>query len=387
MTHNRRQRFLFLVSVVIVCGLATAVLAAVQVVPALTGVHDQPYAESWEFAHGAGKSLTVESSSVMVRIETHPGDELRVSFEGTRSPDTDGTLPEITATQNGEGVLVKEVRKTLSGKLNLGVWNAGRLHGTLTLEVPEERLGAVSVQNYSGGVSASGLSARSITLSTSSGSITASNLRAEETLSALSYSGFQSLENLSATHGDLSASGGNISLTQGTFESLTAHAYSGSISLSEVGVQGTAALDVSGGRVTVQGLSAESATVDAYSGSVTFENSRVTDSLHIDTSGGSVTVVLDQMADVYLSTYSGSVRLTLPQDADFAYEVETYSGSILVGFDPVQGGGAEADSPRSKTRSASGTVGSGTHQVQISTSSGSVSIHQTESDRSSGGRF
>lgn len=163
-------------------------------------------------------------------------------------------------------------------------------------------------------------------------------------------------------------SSGDVEISDQILSELSVESSSGDIRLSSV--QATEiALESSSGDQTVEGMTAESSSLTSSSGEI-----RVKD-LHggarAESSSGDITLRYSKFnADLEVRSSSGDVGLYLTESAGFRVEARASSGDIDSAF-PVTLSGADGESRRNRL---SGTVGDGTHQVSVQTSSGDITI-------------
>nr|WP_263323337.1 DUF4097 domain-containing protein [Neobacillus sp. Marseille-Q6967] len=124
--------------------------------------------------------------------------------------------------------------------------------------------------------------------------------------------------------------------------------------------------DGSSGNVEIDRLTTKSGTFDLSSGNVEIKD--YTGKLKADVSSGRFNLEMEKLTDsVEIDVSSGIVNLDLPDNADFELDGEVSSGKVSSDF-PLNSKEQEKDHIR-------GIHGSGKHKVDISVSSGNVSIH------------
>lgn len=125
--------------------------------------------------------------------------------------------------------------------------------------------------------------------------------------------------------------------------------------------------DGSSGHLTVRDLTARYSEIDISSGQVTLEN--ITGEIRGNSSSGSVLIdTPDLEAPIRWRSSSGSITLRLPDDAAFALDVQTSSGSIHSDFPIMVHSQSE--------RQLKGTVADGQIPVELKVSSGSIKIER-----------
>ena len=88
------------------------------------------------------------------------------------------------------------------------------------------------------------------------------------------------------------------------------------------------------------------------------------DTLRVGSTSGTVRAVLARNANIQISTISGRVTFGMPEDSGFAYNVDTVSGGVEIGF-------AHTGNKRH------GQVGDASRTVKVSTVSGKVQMQPT----------
>lgn len=125
--------------------------------------------------------------------------------------------------------------------------------------------------------------------------------------------------------------------------------------------------DGSSGHLTVRNLAARYTEIDISSGKVTLEN--ITGEIRGDSSSGSVLIDVQRLeAPIRWRSSSGSITLRLPEDAAFALEAQTSTGTIHTDF-PIM-------IHSQSDRQIRGTVADGQLPVELKVSSGSINIER-----------
>jgi lia operon protein LiaG len=131
----------------------------------------------------------------------------------------------------------------------------------------------------------------------------------------------------------------------------------------------TIAMESSSGDQTVEGMRAEHSTLTSSSGEIRGRD--LQGGIKAESSSGDITLRYSEfMADLEVRSSSGDVRLYLTDSAQFQVEARASSGDIDCAF-PVTLSGTDSQASRNRLF---GTVGEGTNQVVIRTSSGDITI-------------
>jgi hypothetical protein len=144
---------------------------------------------------------------------------------------------------------------------------------------------------------------------------------------------------------------------------------SGSVRASDIAARALF-IDTGSGHVELSGVTVDDLTVDTGSGGVEGQDV-ATDDAKIDTGSGGVDLELVRMGKgrYVVDTGSGGIRMDLPRDLSAEFDCSTGSGSIVADVEGV-------NLSRRQRRDARFTVGSGAADVQLSTGSGSIRLHQ-----------
>lgn len=247
-------------------------------------------------------------------VEIQRGDGDRVEFEETADRKLSDDLT-MRWWLDGETLRIKFC--------NTGRWDIGDLKKTLTVTLPSGLLlESAKITTVSADIEATELSARKIDWSTTSGGITA-QLFDTENIDARTVSGTVDLTSYADTEEvEVDSTSGSILLNLGSVE--------------ELGV-GTVS-----GKVQIAAVKSAQTELESTSGAI---------ALHLKEVSGACKI----------GTVSGAVTLALPEDAQFAVEFKTVSGS----FDSEIGLCKENETY---------LAGSGQNRFEIKTTSGSLEI-------------
>jgi lia operon protein LiaG len=163
-------------------------------------------------------------------------------------------------------------------------------------------------------------------------------------------------------------SSGDVEMNDQILSTLSVHTSSGDMQLSSIQAA-TVSLESSSGDQEAESIQAENSELTSTSGDV-----RVGDlqgGAKVKSSSGEITLsYLEFNADLGVRSSSGDVKLFLTEAAQFRLEARASSGDISCEY-PVTLAGASSEMSRNKVI---GTVGDGTHQVVVQTSSGDIAI-------------
>ncbi|MGN1248538.1 MAG: DUF4097 family beta strand repeat-containing protein [Candidatus Spyradocola sp.] len=263
----------------------------------------------------AVERIEIDWPSGRVDVTTHAGDALLLTER------TDAGVPDEFRVHWWLDGATLHVKFAASGaRMELyGGWRK-----ELTLTLPETlALDDVEIRSASTEISAEGLSAENLAVSTASGDVC------------------------------ISCDANAIRLGSA----------SGSIRLTQQGNAGEVSINTASGKIDASLSRANTAELESASGSITLAASSVDDLTARGTSGAVTCDLAVTPARCRLHAVSGEVTLTLPEDAAFTARVTTTSGSIQSDFALKKEGNTYVS-------------GSGDADVAIDTTSGSISIRQ-----------
>lgn len=164
----------------------------------------------------------------------------------------------------------------------------------------------------------------------------------------------------------LASSSGEINIQNVNVESLSCSTSSGSTNIENVSAD-EFNHSSSSGDLKATGITTKQTKTTSSSGSRTLK--KFTGGLSGSSSSGSIKVqYLTFSNDIKLNASSGSIEITLPNNSEFGLEVNTSSGGIKCAF-PI----SIKDSGRHRL---SGTIGNGTNNISLNTSSGDIEINK-----------
>ncbi|WP_075983058.1 LiaG family protein [Bacillus massilinigeriensis] len=121
------------------------------------------------------------------------------------------------------------------------------------------------------------------------------------------------------------------------------------------------------GNLTVNSIITKESSINLSSGNVDLNH--FVGRLEGDLSSGKINVKMDKLIDdVDIHVSSGKINLDLPKDADFKLDGKTSSGNISFEDFPLT-------IEKQESRKIQGTHGAGTHNIDITVSSGKVEIY------------
>lgn len=402
MQRSLKPLVIALVAIFVVCLIVTAILASAQILPdwrRMTAL--EPYEEQWVLDGSDGLDVDIDMTSVHVEVLPSDSGRIEAWFTGRRSPGSDGDAPIILVEESGGKLRIREQHTSSQALVRMDLFT-GRIEGTLTLRLPNATYGRFRAETFSGDLNCASIQASSIDLETSSGALSAHTIQSGGDLRLTTFSDNMTLSGLSAVEkAELDASSGSIVIEEIEARSLDIETFSGRISLNDATVEGalrlkTSSGDIAGnrwaadtlsteqfsgqlaadsarlngnalchtnsGRIRLQNFAAGELSLETFSGDVELSAADV-QSIKADTTSGRVSAHLLCVPAAQIETFSGRVELTLPEDAAFSYDINTFSGKIRLAY------GGEITG-----KEVQGSIGGGGSSIQIETSSGDITL-------------
>lgn len=167
---------------------------------------------------------------------------------------------------------------------------------------------------------------------------------------------------------NVNSSSGDVEIRDQNLSELSVQTSSGDLRLNSIQAS-TITMKSSSGDHTAEGLDAGRATMNSSSGEIRVKD--LQGETEAESSSGDISLsYLEFDTNLEVRSSSGDVTLHLTDTAQFRVEARTSSGDIDCAY-PVTLG--DADNEMRKNR-LSGTVGAGTQQVSVKTSSGDITI-------------
>ncbi|MDR0396186.1 MAG: DUF4097 family beta strand repeat-containing protein [Oscillospiraceae bacterium] len=366
----------------------------------------QTYNASWSLPVPPEPSLTIDVTSVRVRVESGSADTLDVRFEGVRTNARDD-YPRIEASCEDGQILIQQVHQQYARTISLDMFGLHRssLKGTLYVLAPRKVLFKnVIIKDSSGSVDVDSLRAAQASLYSNSGSVSARGVDAGGTLNIRTSSGGSAISNsvcgaltIEANSGNLtitevgaaivraktnsgtqtisrlnaeqdieaSTTSGGAKLSEVSAGSLSVRSSSGGISLANVKCAGALYAGASSGRISGASVYSAEARFESASGSIRLDDADI-GKVEAGASSGSVTLNLNKAVPTRVGTASGSVKLVFPRGSGIRYSFKTASGGLHCGSNQT--------GVISSRGLKEGTIGTGEIPVSVMTASGSLTI-------------
>ncbi len=276
-------------------------------------------------------SVELDMGSLNVDIVSTREDQVRLVLESNMPPDK---RAELVVERKGNTFTVEQIQR-----VRIGLFLNVRERLTLYLPAEYEEMFSIALR---------------------SGNVTMTEARTFSKLAIALTSGNVELGDILAGEYEVKASSGNVTLGSWT---------------------GSGSVHVSSGNVRAQSLSGDRHEIKTTSGTVRIESitgdvqlSVISGSLRVEhfegrgkftSTSGSLRVGIDRFTgDIDLHCVSGTIRASVPSDAAFRFEGESFSGSIHTDFPATKEG-----------RRATATVGnSPEYSLRCHTTSGSIKV-------------
>ncbi len=236
-----------------------------------------------ECAAGGAVSVRIKTISSAIHIHPAKGDTLSAELKGTFYSSQEGLQPELVVERNGGNILV-EVRYPNLGNV------ATRADMDLTVYLPDSFSGSLGLESVSADADVS-------------------MPLALEAFSFDSVSGSMHIADVTARRVSLATT-------------------SGSVDIEVTGCDTFSFTSVSGDLEAVT----DAADVDANTTSGRVELHGLTGSLKATSISGGIAAEFEKLGDVNIDTTSGGVSLTVPSDSGFSVSFDTASGDFNCGF-------------------------------------------------------
>ncbi len=379
--------------------------------------------EEQRYTVSGATTLSVKNSSGDVVVKGGEGQEVVIAMHKTAWGDSEQEAKadlealKVTIEQDGNTISVKVVEPQV-----VTIAGVGRSDSVdFTITVPKETFvtaetgsgdlslsdvrGDAGLYNGYGGITVRDLEGE-LKADTSSGKITASNVQAGEFVIDLhSDYGKITLEHASAGDVTISSSSGEISLTDvgaggdvslesgygrvafdtGSAASLDAGSSSGEVSLTGLTISNTVAANSGYGDLKVKKVSAEAFELTTSSGSITVDG--VSGSLKAESGYGSLDISNGELVTLDLHTNSGSIeysgslgdgphtissdygsiQLTIPEDSTLTFDLATDYGKVKSDLPVTLSGDLDV-------KHWIGTINGGGAELTVSTNSGDIRI-------------
>lgn len=374
MSKGMKTFLLVLVSIVVVSVLIVGIFTAASIssIKKLLGQggtvssNRTDYEEAWVLPFAENAILDIDLIAVDATIMPHDGEDIAVSFAGSRSANMAGDLPYIRAAYSGGRFKIEE--KYPEGAFGLQVGNIGAsMQGTLTVKVPKKAFKEIVCSLVSGSLRGEDLEAGVVSVDTTSGAVELYSIQASGRVRVDSVSGSQTLNDVRAGDVRMGSTSGTLQVENLEADALDISCTSGDMRLENIALEKNAAFDSTSGALRASAFAAKTIQVSNTSGGVRMEETKA-EEVRVDTTSGTCNIDLVAAAEVHIDTASGNVQIALPKDAAFAFALETVSGNVRMDF-PARIENKEGG------RYLSGTVGeAGSSTLRVQTTSGGIRV-------------
>lgn len=272
--------------------------------------------ESNFFSYGSIEYIDIEASVKEVDITATQTDEFLVTLTGTLTANYE---PKLIVENSGDSVSIKTQKTMQDMKIDENEL-------ILRIEVPVKYTNDIKCSTISGIISTEGLI----------------------------------LEDL-----DLSTVSGNISLNKMEIDNLELSSVSGNLNLNSVDSK-DANLGTTSGKTNIFEFSGKEVDSNSVSGSIDFSGQA--DEIDLSSTSGDLDLTLVNLqGNIDMSTVSGDVSISIGGSPDYRLTFRTVSGDF--------NSNADISIEKITNKNISATSGDGTHQISVSTTSGSLNIN------------
>jgi DUF4097 and DUF4098 domain-containing protein YvlB len=232
--------------------------------------------------------------------------------------------------------------------------------------LPQSFQGKIKAVGSSDSIMVSRFDLKEMDINSSSGSVTATDIKAESASFEVSSGKFAGDEIRSSGRLDIESSSGALDIGRIEGTEVTIEASSGGIRLDEVEASAELSIKASSGHIRAGRLSAPDIELDTSSGGISVD--ALSGSLSLDSSSGGADIGFEDLrGPVKMDVSSGNITLVLPENAAFDVRLKTSSGRIRSDF-PVLGDLSNQD------EEMRGSVNGGGVLVDLKASSGNISL-------------
>jgi len=284
---------------------------------------DHQIDQTQSFSVNGITEIQVNGDSPTINVLPIDGNEVIVHFYGYSNTSSENRAPKLSAEvkNNNLVVIAKQPPQTIG--INLSI---ERSNLQIDVSVPKTYGSNITVKTSSGNATIEGFSLNTLTADASSGDL--------------------SVKSIQAKNCQLRTSSGNTFGEAINTDQFRSEASSGKIELRNL-ISKNSVLETSSGSISAHGL---------------------TGNLKADSSSGGIIVdYLKFENNIDVTASSGDVELHLPKDADFLLYANASSGTINNSF-PIK------TNSNNKRNRLEGTVGNGVNRINVSTSSGDITI-------------
>ena len=195
---------------------------------------------------------------------------------------------------------------------NLGFVGATQL----TLRLPDKSYGNVKIENASGNISISGITAKNLDVLVASGTVNIS----DSSLAAVS----------------VDTASGDVYIRDSSASSILTDTASGDVTMRSLTVSGSVSVDIGSGDVEVDSCELGSFSGEGGSGDYEFENTLVSSDLKVDVGSGDIEFSRSDAKELWINTASGDIEGTLLTGKQF--DADSSSGRVRVPSSASEGG-------------------------------------------------
>jgi len=319
--------------------------------------------ENGELSAQGKEMISVDVASTNVNVYTHDRDSVKAHLYGEVKATSEDIVPCLELEENGQGIAVS-VKYLQAGKRFFRYFSDNL---RLDVTIPESWINKLDIRSASGNISAQTLSGSDVALKSSSGDIKIQYITGYY-IAAETVSGNIDAGKLSGEKGFIKSSSGDLNIKEAVFsDKLEVNTVSGKCHIDKLECK-EGRLAAGSGDIETKDVVAEKVKSETVSGSIKIKMRNGSADLNV-TSGNIRAEFEENFELINAKSASGNINLALPSGSEFTMNVKTVTGVIKCNDIPVKISSSDG-------RHLEGKVGNGSGEVNISTTSGNVTIRE-----------
>lgn len=307
------------------------------------------------------RRIEVSVSSPATTLTVSDSQKVNASLTGSVRTSNPKAVPYLEMNVSGDTLYIAEKRQAT---LTIGFYSSNI---KLDISIPAEFAGELSFSGSSSDFNASAVKLSSLSIQTSSGNVTLGSIDLATGFEFGTSSGNITVNELKADSARFSSSSGDKKINSLEVNGdVTFETSSGKTALDSIRA-GKVSFHSSSGDFTAGLISASELTSGTSSGKVNIGS--LDGSANLSSSSGDISLIFQNPGlQISASSSSGKIKLSLPPDSQFTLNARTGSGAIISDF--------ALDNVKTDKRSLRGSMGDGGTKIDLSTSSGDISINK-----------
>lgn len=314
-----------------------------------------------------GTRIFLDISSADITVGTSPDNQVHITYYNT-------IHHEYEITQNGNELVLKQNILLWIG------WDFSKTNRSVSVLIPKQFAGALSIENSSGSNTLENISLQSIDIDSSSGRINVERVSTQGDISIKGSSGSIMVNDVTSTNGVLHVEGssGSKKIYNASATSIDLSSNSGSIKAEQLSSQGDIRIKVSSGSITLNDATSLDGVLRVEGGSGSKNLSNISaNTIHADSFSGKINLEHIECTDINITVTSGGTEFTDLNAQNIT--IESFSGRVrgnIVGkqsdFSVISRSGSGSNNLPSDW------TGVGNKTLNVSVTSGSIKVEFTE---------